>query len=201
MPSSDALRDICGRLDSGDIDYVQFLELFTRELAREMDCSFAGIWIFVGGEGGRLLHNIAMYDAAQDRMVAAAPIEGPAVAAYFDALLRDGCVVAPDALTHPATAGFRKELLRKDVRSLIDVCFSGNGSLFGAFSCEQVGRRVDWSPRQLQRLRQIGVAASLTLVRSVHWQVDTAHGALWETSTPNRLLTMPMPLDLDLDPK
>ena len=89
MPSSDALRDICGRLDSGDIDYVQFLELFTRELAREMGCSFAGIWIFVGGDGGRLLHNIAMYDAAQDRMVAAAPIEGPAVAAYFDALLRD----------------------------------------------------------------------------------------------------------------
>ena len=26
--------------------------------------------------------------------------------------------------------------------------------------------------------------------------VDTAPGALWETSTPNRLTTMPMPLDL-----
>ena len=69
MPTSDALRDICGRLDSGDVDYVQFLELFTRELAREMDCGRAGIWIFVGGEGGRLLHNLAMYDALQDRMV------------------------------------------------------------------------------------------------------------------------------------
>lgn len=197
MPSGDALRDVCGRLDSGDIDYVQFLELFTRELAREMACTRAGIWIFVGGERSRILHNIAMYDASRDRMVGASDIEGSAVTAYFDALLRDGCVVAPDALTHPATVGFREDLQRLDIRSLMDVCFSGNGSLFGAFSCEQVGKQVDWSPRQLQRLRQIGVMASLTLVRTVHWQVDTAHGALWETSTPNRLLTMPMPLDLD----
>lgn len=197
MPTVDALRDICGRLDCGDLDYVQFLELFTRELAREMACSRAGIWIFVGGEGARVLHNLAMYDAQQDCMVAAEPIEGPGVAAYFDALLHDGCVVASDAMRHPATVGLRAELERLNVRSLLDVCFSGNGSLFGSFSCEQIGRRVEWTPRQLQRLRQIGAAASLTLVRSVHWQVDTAHGDLWETSTPNRLLTMPMPLDPD----
>jgi hypothetical protein len=30
----------------------------------------------------------------------------------------------------------------------------------------------------------------------VNASVDTTPGALWETSTPNRLATMPMPLDL-----
>jgi hypothetical protein len=30
----------------------------------------------------------------------------------------------------------------------------------------------------------------------VNASVDTAPGALWESSTPNRLVTMPMPLGL-----
>ncbi len=195
MSSGDALRVICGQLDRGEIDYVEFLALFTRQLSSELGCTRAGLWIFIGSGGQRVLRNLAMYDSAKDRMVSASDIEGPGVAAYFDALLRDGAVVAPDALDHPATAGFRADLLRLDIRSLLDVCFSVNGNLFGAFSCEQVGSRIDWTRHQVQRLRQIGAAASLTLVRAVHQQVDTAHGELWETSTPNRLMTMPMPLD------
>lgn len=195
MSGGDALRVICGQLDRGEIDFAEFLALFTRRLASEFGCTRGGLWIFVGGGGHRMLRNLAMYDRAQDRMVTASDIEGPGVAAYFDALLRDGAVVAPDALAHPATAGFREDLQRLGIQSLLDVCFSVNGSLFGAFSCEQVASRIDWTPQQVQRLRQIGAAASLTLVRAVHHQVDTAHGELWETSTPNRLMTMPMPLD------
>jgi hypothetical protein len=34
------------------------------------------------------------------------------------------------------------------------------------------------------------------LMHVVSATVDTAPGALWETSTPNRLTTMQMPLDL-----
>jgi hypothetical protein len=77
----------------------------------------------------------------------------------------------------------------------MDMSFSVNGVLFGTFSCEQLGTPVDWTQRQLQVLRKIASRASLTLMHVLSMAVDTAPGALWETSTPNRLATMPMPLD------
>jgi hypothetical protein len=201
MAYEDPLRQICGQLDRGEIDSRQFLELFTRGVAAEMGCSRTGVWVLVeSDDGGRVLHNIALYDGVHDRMATATDMESNDVVAYFEALMRDGYVVAPDARTHHATVGFLEEyLLPLDIYSLMDVAVSANGNMFGAFSCEQVGRTMNWTPRQLQRLRQIGAIASLTLVRAVHWQVDTAHGDLWETSTPNRLLTMPMPLVPDKD--
>jgi hypothetical protein len=77
----------------------------------------------------------------------------------------------------------------------MDACFWVNGTLYGTFSCEQTGTPLDWTARQQQTLRRIAVRTSLTLMHVVTASVDTAPGALWESSTPNRLATMPMPLD------
>ena len=134
-----------------------------------------------------------------DRMVRATDMISAEVGPYFDALLRDGCVVAPDARSHPATVGFLEEyLLPLDVHSVLDVCFSVNGRLFGTFSCEQVGAPVAWTQRQLQALRQIGARASLSLMHAAASAagLDTAPAALWESSAPNRL-TQPAPFDPD----
>jgi hypothetical protein len=81
----------------------------------------------------------------------------------------------------------------------MDMGFSVNGVLFGTFTCEQIRVPTDWSQRQLQTLRKIAARASLSLMHVVNASVDTAPGALWESSTPNRLATMPMPLDLPPD--
>lgn len=196
MPDTRQIQNICGQLERGEIDNAQFLEQFTRELAERIGCSRAGVWIFIETAQGRALRCVAMYDAARDRMVDAPDMVGAEASRYFDALARDGCIVAPDALAHPATAGMEGEYLQHhDVRSLLDVCFSVNGVLFGTFSCEQVGHPVAWSPRQLQLLRKIGSRASLALMHAVDADARTAPGALWEPSSPNRLATMPMPLD------
>jgi GAF domain-containing protein len=115
---------------------------------------------------------------------------------YFDALLRDGTVVASDVDSLPAVAPFRKGYLGPlQVRSLLDASFSVNGVLYGTFSCEQVGTPVPWTQQQVNLLRQISGRASLTLMHAINAQIDTAPGALWEPSTPNRLMTMPVPLD------
>jgi len=86
-------------------------------------------------------------------------------------------------------------LVPSDVYSMMDVGFSVNGMLFGTFSCEEVGATMAWTQRQLQLLRKTASRASLSLLHAVTSQVDTDPGALWETSSPNRLVTMPMSLD------
>jgi hypothetical protein len=202
MTDLSALQRIAGRLERGDIDSAQFLEMFARFMAEHIGCSRAGVWIFVDKPGGRALRCVAMYDTQVDRMVPCAELSDATVGAYFDALAAEACINAPDARSHPALQGFLANyLLPLDVHSVLEVCFSVNGQVFGVFSCEQVGAPVQWTQRQLQSLRQIGSRASLSLMHSVSTNVDTAPGALWEQSNPSRLATMAMPIDAEPDPK
>jgi GAF domain len=191
------LQRIAGRLERGDIDNAQFLELFARFMAGHIGCSRAGVWIFVDTPAGRTLRCVVMYDAQADRMVQCDDLSNATVGAYFGALERDGIINAPDARSHPALTGFVDNYLSPlDVHSVLEVCFSVNGQVFGVFSCEQVGAPTTWSQRQLQALRQIGSRASLSLMHSVSTNFDTAPGALWEQSNSSRLATtMAMPID------
>lgn len=197
MGEQEDLQVISGRLERGEIDSAQFLEQFTRFVAAQIGCSRAGVRVFVDTAEGRALRSVAMFDAVQDRMVTAVDMLGAGSGPYFEHLLRDGFVSVPEAQADPITAVFMAGYLGpSNVASLMDMCFAVNGELFGTFSCEQTGAPVEWSQRQIQSLRKIAARASLTLMHVVSATVDTAPGALWETSTPNRLTTMPMPLDL-----
>jgi len=192
MPDPQKIYALCGLLERDEIDGPAFFALFARALAELIGCSRAGVWMFVDEGGGRLLRCIAMYDATLDLMVQAEDIASAGNAPYLDTLLRDDCVVATDARGNPATVCFLHDYLEPlNIHSLLDVCFSVNGVPFGVFSCEQVGAPVAWSLRQLQLLRQIGSRASLTLMRAAMASVDTAPGALWETSGTGRLPGMP----------
>lgn len=197
MPDPQDIQEICSRLDRGEIDRTQFLETFTREMAELIGCSRAGVWLFADTAAGRSLRCMAMFDRVQDRMVDVTNIEMLGAEPYFEALLRDGCVVAPDARHHPATRLFAEGyLLPLDIHSLLDVTFSVNGVVFGIFSCEQVGAPAKWTQRQLQWLRQIGSRASLTLLNAAAAR-DTQLDGMWEPSSPSRLRTLHAPLDRD----
>jgi GAF domain-containing protein len=198
MPDPQDLHDVCARLDRGEIDRTQFLESFTRELAALIGCSRAGVWMYVDTVDGRALRCMAMYDRTRDHMVEATDMSTAYAQVYFDALEREGAVVAPDARNDPTTRVFLDTYLRPlDIHSILDVSFSVNGVMFGIFSCEQVGQPAKWTQRQLQWLRQIGSRASLTLLNAATAQAETGLDPLWEPSTPNRLRTMPAPLETD----
>ncbi|HEX6707986.1 MAG TPA: GAF domain-containing protein [Albitalea sp.] len=200
MPDAKAVQRICGLLDRGEIDRVQFLEQLTRRMAVDVGCSRAAVRMLINTPDGPALRSMAMYDMVSSQLVRAPDMAGTDTAPYFDALLRDGCVLAADCLTHPATAPFvAGYLVPQRVLSLLDVTFSVNGVLYGCFSCEQRGQTTAWTPQQLSLLRQIASRASLTLMHAISAQIDTTPGALWEPSTPNRLMTMPMPLDVVKD--
>ena len=191
------VQRICGLLDRGEIDRVEFLVQLTHRMAAEIGCSRAAVRLLIHSDEGPALRTIAMHDAASGQPVRVPDMTGGDSAPYFDALLHDGSVVVPDVAATPALAAFMPSYLGpQDVRSLLDVGFSVNGVLYGTFSCEQVGSTTPWTQPQLNLLRQIAARASLTLMHAITAQIDTTPGALWEPSTPNRLMTMPIPLDV-----
>ena len=194
MPVQSDLQVISGRLERGEIDGAQYLEQLMRFVAAQVGCARAGLRVFVDTAEGRTLRCVAMYDVAADRMVTATDILQAGGIAYFERLQRDGSVIAArdDAIS---VGPLREYFDASKVASSMDMGFSVNGVLFGTFSCEQRGTPAAWTLRQLQSLRKISSRASLTLMHVVTTAIDTAPGALWETSTPNRLATMQMPLE------
>lgn len=195
MTDADALQIISSQLERGEIGSAQFLERLARFMAGRIECSRAGVWFFIDTPTGRVLRCAAMYDAARDGMVATPDIPNASIGPFFETLLRDGCVMATDARAHPALVDLQADYIAPlNIHSKLAICFSVNGVLLGVFSCEQCGASKVWTQRHLQSLRQIGSHASLALMRAASSIVDTAPGALWHTSDPNRLATMPMPL-------
>jgi len=198
MADLTAVHEICGRLDRGEIDRNEFLEELTRGMAALLGCSRCAVRLLVHRMSGPALRTLSLYDAAAGRSRPAPDMRGAGSAAYLDALLREGAVVASDVATHPLLAPFVHGYFEpQDVRSLLDVGFSVNGVLYGAFGCEQVGDTVAWTQAQVNLMRQISARASLAVMHALNAEIDTTPGALWEPSTPNRLNTMPMPLDDD----
>jgi GAF domain-containing protein len=184
------LQDISGRLDRGELDAAGFLEEFCRFLADHIGCTRTSVWLMADDARGQVLRCVALYDRRRDAMVEATDMVASEVGPYFDHLLRDGLVEAPDARHHPATAGFLEEyLLPQDVQSILDCSFSVNGQLWGAFCCEQTGAPVTWTPKQVRALRSVAARASLSLLQAFQSAYDTAPAPLWDSSSPQRLIT------------
>jgi GAF domain-containing protein len=196
MPDLTAVHDICGRLDRGEIDRNEFVEELARGMAPLMGCSRCAVRLLVHHETGLALRTLALYDTGARRLRAAPDIASANAGPYFDALSREGVVVAADVRTHPLLAPFLDAYFGpQDVRSLLDVGFSVNGVLYGTFSCEEVHGTMAWTQPQVNLMRQISARASLAVMHALNAEIDTTPGALWEPSTPNRLITMPAPLD------
>jgi hypothetical protein len=190
------LQAMSGRLERGEIDSAQYIDQLMRFVAKRVGCSRAALRLFADADHGRTLRCSAMFDSTLDRMVSAADILHRTDSRYIAQLQNDGIVIVTRSPDDPVASDVLDGYMRAShVTAMMDVSFSANGAVFGTFSCEQLGPPIDWTARQLQLLRKVASRASLTLMHMLSMSLDTAPGALWETSTPNRLATMPMPLD------
>ncbi len=160
------LQALCGDFDRAEVSYSRFMEECTRLIAAVIGCSRVSISLFEDLPTGRSLRCLSFYDSAKDQLTSRADETSSQVGAYFEALEQVGHVVADDARTHPATAGFfTGEIGTNSVRSLMSASFSLNGRLFGAFTCTHTQSTV-WSPTQLANLKRMGARVSLTLANS-----------------------------------
>jgi len=158
------LQRLCARLENGESDGPAFLEACTRLTVVAVGCSRAGVWVFRDTDRGRILRCLGLYDGVSNRMTCVEDEAGIHVQTYFQTLEQLGHVMAADAQTHFATSGFFNDRLHPNgVQSMMAAAFSVNGRLFGAFTCSQVGKRMEWSRAQLDVLRQIGHRASLAI--------------------------------------
>ena len=168
------VQALCGQLDRREISHLQFVEKCARMIGGAIGCSRAGVWVFLDTDQGRVLRCLGIHDRVRDRMVLAPDETGAQVPEYFRALEEVGHIVASEARTHPATAGFFRTHPRPQaVYSLLAVSFSVNGELFGTFTCTQLGEVRHWTSAQLIMLKRIAARASLALAGATRTARET----------------------------
>ena len=160
------VQALCGQFDRREISAGRFLEHCTRLIAAVIGCARVGVWLFEDVADGRALRCLSLYDGIKNRMTLVPDETSLQVGADFEALEQVGHVLANDARTHPATAGFFDEKASVNgVRSLMASSFSVNGCLFGAFTCTNT-QITEWSPAQLATLKRMGARVSLALANA-----------------------------------
>lgn len=178
MTATFDIQDLCGRLDRFEISREFFIEQCTRLMARTVGCTRAGIWLVEDDGEGPFFRCLGLYDRDGDRMETAPHSRKTHVTEYFNALQTVGYVMADDVHTHPATAHRFDPSHPRSVRSLLAAAFTFNGQLYGAFTCSEMQRQVQWTRSQLVALMRIGSRATLAL----------------SGASQTRLSTFPMPL-------
>ena len=150
----DRMRPLTEAHAAGETDTATFLEACTRLVAATVDCSRCGVWQFVEADGGqRVLRALAMYDAEADAMEAVPDCHD--IGAYFLALAHMGYVNACDVASHYATVGpFAERLQARRIRSLLAASLAVNGKVYGALTCSETDREVEWSQAQASGLRR-----------------------------------------------
>ncbi|WP_417665569.1 diguanylate cyclase [Pseudidiomarina sp.] len=85
---------------------------------------------------------------------------------FFERMLEDGQVLVDDACKlSDSTGGFRDELLRENIRSMMAVGMFLEGKLVGFVGCDLVNRQTNWVERDIRQMRLVADMIANTISR------------------------------------
>lgn len=89
---------------------------------------------------------------------------------YFDAILNEELLVAPNAREHQATRDFHDSyFIPNHIHSLLDYILYKDGKPLGIICCESAGKRAVWGEQELHDIKQIaGLISSVFPLNKLH---------------------------------
>lgn len=155
------------RLMDGAIQPGDFYQELTRTLVDEMNCTRASLWIYPDPLMRDSIHCLSLYDRTEGQWSAGTVLKEEDFGPYFEAMRRDGLIVAGDARNNPITECFTEIYFAPlGIYSLLDVGINVGGSPFGLFCCENTTDILDWTPEHVEYLRQVGTLLGFALKKA-----------------------------------
>lgn len=139
--SKQALR----ALKAGTATYDQFLETICREITEQVSSTRASVWMFT--EPLRdAIECACLYDQRDGSVQRGAVLREEDFPDYFAAVTTSLRVVAPDAITHPATRAFDDVYFAPlDIRSLLDFVVLIGDRPVAVLCCEHCAEQKQWT--------------------------------------------------------
>lgn len=157
------IMSLATHLMNGHLSPEAFYQGLTQTIAHSVGCSRASIWKY-----GSALQDTAicmdLYDSGDGKHHTGAVLHEDDFGPYFEAMRRDGVIVAPQARSHPATDCFNDLYFEPHgIHSLLDVGIQVGGNAWGLFCCEQVTFEKEWTPAHVDFLRSVGTLCGMAL--------------------------------------
>lgn len=155
---------VAKRFMDGTVDAEQFYKELTLVLAEESGATRASLWMYPDPLLRDRIECLSLYDRTDAAWSSGAVLKEEDFGPYFDAMRKDGLIVAGDARNHPVTDCFSEIYFDPlGIVSLLDVGIQVAGQPFGLFCCENTTDILDWTPEHVEYLRQVGTLLGFAL--------------------------------------
>ena len=152
------------RIMDGSIPAEEFYSDLTKTLAEEMGSTRASLWYYPDPVMQTSVICLSLYDVTDAAWSQGAELKEDDFGPYFDAMRKDGLIVASDARSAEATKCFNDIYFEPlGIYSLLDVGINIAGKPFGLFCCENTTDILDWTPEHVDYLRQVGTLLGFAL--------------------------------------
>lgn len=155
------------RLMDGAIQPDDFYQALTQTLTEEMACARASLWRYPDPLMQDSIECLSLYDKTDAQWSSGTVLKEEDFGPYFDAMRRDGLIVAADARNNPITDCFTEIYFAPlGIYSLLDVGINIGGAPFGLFCCENTTDVLEWTPEHVEYLRQVGTLLGFALKKA-----------------------------------
>lgn len=170
--------------EMGQGDWSEFLKRTTETLSQCLKVERVSVWMF---ESNNLsIRCEDLYVSGTREHHCGQTFAASSNPEYFRAILSEDAVLAEDARTHPATAGFLAEYLEPHgITSMLDVPIRSAGQAVGVLCCEHIGAARRWSAEEAKFILSAASYVMLAFQEADRKRVEVA---LRESEEHHRLL-------------
>ena len=163
MHDTNLFKNLYGMLGEGKLDRAKFFAMLCRTLVQEVGCTRASFWFYSGTLQDNLICE-GLYDAGDGQWSSGMSLIEDDHPEYFEAMRDERIIVASDARTYPATAGFSETYLEPlNIYSTLCAAIELDGSPLGLVCCENSAQIKVWSQQDLQYLQQAAAMVGLAM--------------------------------------
>jgi GAF domain-containing protein len=152
---------LAGSLMNGALTPEAFYKGLTEAIVGTLKCSRASLWRYDSALQDKVVC-LDLYDGGDKAHHAGFSLSENDFGPYFEAMRKDGMIIASDARKHPATSCFNELYFEPNgIYSLLDIGINVGGMPFGLFCCEQVTFVKEWSNEDAEFLRSVGTLCGM----------------------------------------
>jgi len=163
----DRARAALSALKSGTTTLEGVYQAVCQDITTNVGATRASVWTIQTVALKSSITSVCLFDTRDGSFSSGVTLTEDAFPEYFEAITRDLKIVAPDAITHPATACFDEVYFTPlDIRSLLDFVILEKGRPVAVLCCEHCGEQKDWSAKDLDYLQAISTVVGFALKRA-----------------------------------
>ncbi len=149
---------------AGQGDIATVYQAVCQDITAHVGATRASVWSLETVALRSSITSLCLHDTRDGSFTSGVTLHEGDFPEYFDAIARDLRIVAPDAITHPATACFDEVYFTPlDIRSLLDFVILDKGRPVAVLCCEHCGEQKPWTQQDLDYLQAISTVVGFAM--------------------------------------